>query len=260
MSNEARYIQDPVTGLFKGSRPGGKKKKTKLAFMKNLKAVLKKKKVKAAAKKQDKPKEVFHGTEFATPDKVEGDINEFHGGKFKETAKILKEHGVKVRKDAVAKYEGDGFFTGDASQYAPTGKPTSKGKEYKEVPESVAINRIFGYQTEPKTRNKYVVVGDMEQDNGKIERRDVTDTGMYGSYVDENDVLQKYPHPTNIVDFHPESLAKFAGKSKCDKRKIMMKTCETPAECEQVKKEMRVRINKWRQEHAPKEAQTQKNK
>lgn len=249
MGNEECYIQDPQTGLFRGSRPGCAKKKAKSSFIQKLQAKV----------KRGKRREVYH-TEFATPDKVEGDVNEYRAANFRETARILTEHDVKITKDAIAKHDGDGFFIGDASQYGPTGNLTSKGKSYEKVPDSVAINRIFGYQTEPKTRNKYVVVGDMEKDNGAIQRRDVTDTGMYGGYTDEKGVYQKYPHPTNIVDFHPESLNQFAGKPNCDKRKIMMKTCESPEECTKVASAMRERINKWRKENAKKEEEKKKKK
>ncbi|MBF0567625.1 MAG: hypothetical protein HQK95_02040, partial [Nitrospirae bacterium] len=58
MADDKRYIQDPKTGLFEGSKPGNGKKKVKPAFLRK----------KAAAKKDGKRKEVKHGVEFATPD------------------------------------------------------------------------------------------------------------------------------------------------------------------------------------------------
>lgn len=193
MANEECYIQDPKTGLFKGSKPGCSRKTAKAAFVEKLKAAVKK-------KKEQRP-EVYH-TELTTPDNYKGDLNKLREENLAKSREALAKGGVTYPDKDVAKYQGDGYWTGQASEYKPTGKRTARGDKYKNVPNGVAINRAFGYQTEPKTRDNFVVVGDMGKNDGKIEIRPVRDTGMFASYIDKNGVRQKYPHPTNLVDLH----------------------------------------------------------
>ncbi|WP_420265502.1 hypothetical protein [Candidatus Magnetominusculus dajiuhuensis] len=240
MSDDKRYIQDPKTGLFEGSRPGNGKKKVKPAFLRK----------KAAAKKAGNRRTVNHGIEFAIPGNFHGDIAKRSEEMFKLSREKLAQGGHTFPDKDVAKYQGDGYWTGQASEYgAGKDELTAKQEPYGKDHSAVAINRIFSYKTYPTVRNEFVVVGDMGKDDGKIETRRVNNTGMYASYIDENGVRQQYPHPTNIVDFHPDSLDKFCGKSKCGREPIMMKTCESPEECAKVQTDMKERIKKWREEN-----------
>lgn len=204
-------------------------------------------------KKDGERPEVYH-TELATPDNYKGDVNKLREENAAKSREGLAKGNVIFDDKNVLKHEGDGYFSGDASEYEPKDKKkkTALGARYEDVPDSVALNRLFTYQTRPYIRDKYVVVGDLEKDNGKIEGREIQDTGMYGSYIDKEGVRQKYPHPTNIVDFHPDSLNQFTGESNSKKRKIMMHTCNSPGECMLIKKEMKEKMKKWREENVKK--------
>ncbi|MEO5359704.1 MAG: hypothetical protein H7843_04575 [Nitrospirota bacterium] len=207
--------------------------------------------------KKDEISEVYH-TELATPDNYKGDLNKLHEENFTKSREELAKGGVSYPDKDVAKHIGDGYWTGQASEYKPTGKLTAKRDKYEKVPTGVAINRIFGYQTEPKIRDNFVVIGDVGKEDGKIEIRPVRDTGMYSSYIDKNGVKQKYPTPTNIVDLHKGSvdakgsLDNFCGKPGCGRQPIMMKTCQTIPECRKIQKEMKEKIKKWRDENVKK--------
>ncbi|MBF0459012.1 MAG: hypothetical protein HQK99_14075 [Nitrospirae bacterium] len=98
MANDEYYIQDSKTGLFKGSRPGCAKKKSKSAFIQKLQAKVKKGK---------RPK-VYH-SEFATPDNYKGDLDKYHEQKFAESREALAKGGVTYPDKDVAKYQGDGY-------------------------------------------------------------------------------------------------------------------------------------------------------
>lgn len=75
---------------------------------------------------------------------------------------------------------------------------------------------------------------------------------MYAGCIDKNGVKHKYPSPTNIIDFHPDSLDRFCGKRNCGREPIMMKACETMDECMKVKEQMREKMKKWREENSKK--------
>ncbi|MBF0459125.1 MAG: hypothetical protein HQK99_14640 [Nitrospirae bacterium] len=233
------YRQNPDTGLMDGSYPEGNNE----LQAKNA----------GEAPKNDKPKAVIHGDEFAIPDKFHGDFVKRFKEMFRLSREILAEHNRTFPDKDVAKYVGDDYWIGQASEYkGDDDAPTAKGELYGHDPNAVAINRIFSYNKDPKVRTNYVVVGDMGKDNGNIEIRKVNDTGMYASYTDDNGVKQKCPSPTNIVDFHKGSLDKFCGESNCGRRPIMMKTCETMAECKMVQKDMKETIEKWREKNVKK--------
>ncbi|MEO5359403.1 MAG: hypothetical protein H7843_03020 [Nitrospirota bacterium] len=173
---------------------------------------------------------------------------------FNSSREILAEHGRTYPDKDVAKYVGDGYWTGQASEYeAGDDELTSSGERYGFDHNAVAINRIFTYKTPPIIKKGlFVVVGDLGKDDGNIDIRRVNNTGMYASYKDEKGVTQQYPHPTNIVDFHKGSLDKFCAKSNCGRQPIMMKICDSIEEAQQVQKEMKVKIKKWRSENVTK--------
>ncbi|MBF0487678.1 MAG: hypothetical protein HQK98_05900 [Nitrospirae bacterium] len=243
MANEECYIKNPKTGLFEGSKPGCTNKTAKAGGDPKQDVVA----------KNGKRPTVNHGAEFAIPGNFHGDLAKREIEMFKSSREKLAEGGRIFPDKDVATYEGDGYWTGQASKYeAGKDELTAKQEPYGKDHSAVAINRIFSYKTSPTVRNEFVVVGDMGKDDGKIEIRRVNNTGMYASYIDENGVRQQYPHPTNIIDFHPDSLDKFCGKSNCGREPIMMKTCETMAECRKVQAEMKDKIKKWRDENVKK--------
>lgn len=240
------YKQNAKTGLFEGSES-----KEECSFL-LAKADVNPKK--GAVKKHGKKDEVYHGDELAIPHDFNGDVQKRCIRMFNSSREILAEHGRKYPDKDVAKYVGDGYWTGQASEYEADDKAeTATGELYGHDHSAVAISRIFSYSTYPKVKKGlYVVVGDIGKEDGKIDIRKANDTGMYASYEDEKGVIQKYPHPTNIVDFHKGSLDKFCAKSNCGRQPIMMKICESIEEAQQVQKEMKVKIKKWRSENVTK--------
>ncbi|MBF0459420.1 MAG: hypothetical protein HQK99_16135 [Nitrospirae bacterium] len=127
---------------------------------------------KGAVTKDGERDEVYH-TELATPDNYKGDVNKLREENAAKSREGLAKGNVIFDDKNVLKHEGDGYFSGDASVYEPKNKKkkTALGPRYEDVPDSVAINRLFTYQTPPPIRNKFVVVGDMEKEDGKIEIR-----------------------------------------------------------------------------------------
>ncbi|MBF0319293.1 MAG: hypothetical protein HQL01_05770 [Nitrospirae bacterium] len=238
MSKNDCFIKDTKSGQFMGSKPGCSGK----AGVDPKKGVVKVKR-----------KEVNYGEEFAKPNNYQGNLTKRHEEMFKLTREKLAEGGRTFPDKDVAKHIGDDYWTGQASEYEADEKAkTATGESYGDNPDAVAINRIFSYKKNPTIRNKFVVVGDMGKEDGKIEIRKVNDTGMYASYIDKNGLRQKYPHPTNIVDFHKGSLDNFCGKPNCGRQPIMMRTCESIGECRIVQKEMKEKIRKWREENVKK--------
>ncbi|MBF0459082.1 MAG: hypothetical protein HQK99_14425 [Nitrospirae bacterium] len=214
---------------------------------------------KGAVKKAGKRRQVFHGDQFAIPNNFHGDVAKRSIEMFRLSREILAEHNRTFPDKDVAKYQGNGYWTGQASEYhAGDNETVSTGEPYGKDPSAVAISRIFSYNTPPIVRDNFVVVGDLGKDNGNIEIRRVNNTGMYDAYKDTNGVYQNYPSPTNIVDFHKGSidqkgsLDQFCGKSGCGREPIMMKTCETMEEAARVKEDMAGRIKKWRAENVKK--------
>lgn len=239
------------SGLMDGSYPEGH---VELQAKNNVAAPKK-----GAVKKAGKMPVVNHGDQFAIPNNFHGDTAKRSIEKFRLSREALAELGRTFPDEDVAKYVGNGYWTGQASEYkAGDNETVSTGERYGDDPSAVAISRIFSYKTTPIVRDKFVVVGDLGKDNGNIEIRRVNNTGMYASKPDANGVIQKYPSPTNVVDFHKGSidqkgsLDQFCGKSGCGRQPIMMKLCETMEEAARVKEDMPRRMKKWREDNVKK--------
>jgi hypothetical protein len=215
MSKDNCFIKDPKSGQFMGSKLGC----SGTAGVDPKKGVV---------TKDGKIKTAIHGEEFAIPNNFQGNLTNRFIEMFKLSREKLAEGGRTFPDKDVAKHIGDDYWIGQGSEYhANDDELTSTGERFGDDHSAVAINRIFSYKTSPTVRNKFVVVGDMGKEDGNIEIRKVNNTGMYAGYIDKNGVKQKYPHPTNIVDFHKGSLDKFSGKPNTGREPIMMRTCES---------------------------------
>ncbi|KWT73745.1 hypothetical protein [Candidatus Magnetominusculus xianensis] len=173
MSKKVCYIQNDETGLFEGSVS-----EEECSFLMAKADVDPKKGV---VKKAGKRRYDNHGVDFAIPHDFNGDVQKRYIRMFNSSREILAEHGRTYPDKDVAKYVGDGYWTGQASEYeAGDEELTSSGERYGFDHNAVAINRIFTYKTPPIIKKGlFVVVGDLGKDDGNIDIRRVNNTGMY---------------------------------------------------------------------------------